>query len=710
MRDKAAVTQLNEKLTAALMHAHAGFSVFPLIPNDKRPLIENWQNLATTEERNIIAWWSEEPEANIGICTGDLLVVDVDPRNGGNAGFEDLVMSGGLVGDEFPLTLASGTQGGGTHMFYKLPQGVQVRGGTNKLAKGVDIKSHGGYVVAPGSTIDGRAYRWKPTYAPGQRPLAEAPAWLIARCNAAKPKSPDAGKVIVAEDDSAIALAEDWLARNAPDAIQGGRDDAAFTVAARLYDFGISPETCRELLLQWNEGWCHPPLETDAIDRIVWSARKNRENAVGAKHPSAPGFDVVNIAERVEVGIPATKDTTGFFHPARRFKAADLPLRPWVIPGFACRARVSMLAGPGGVAKSTYTLMVAVAVAAQRDDICGFPVPKREKVAVWNQEDDLEEMQRRLAAIMEAFKVSWADIEDEHGEPMLHLNSGVDNPLMLAMRTTEGSIRPSRQVAAAIADIKAKGISLLVLDPLVEMHEAVENDNVQMRAVVSLVRDVAVQGNCAVILATHTKKPPVASSDGFAGEMDAARGASSQFGVIRVGATLFSASPKDAKAWRMTGSHLDYVRLDIAKNNLAQRTGEPMWFKRDSIMVGGFETGGESVGVLRPIDLKRKQVEVSHHLPELIAKTIATTMETDVWHTTAAVAEAVSEDDKQNFPDFKNRSRMLDEAFDGADEIATNYGTLRRIIKGGRTGTRYLLTKMETPQTPQNGGEVFLTD
>jgi hypothetical protein len=682
------------KLDAALDLARAGFPVFPLIPNGKTPGIENWRNLATTDEQQLTLWFAGERNrrTNIGVQTDRYLVVDVDPRNGG-----DQTLSGLALTEDFPDTWLSKTAGGGTHMIYSLPPHTSVKGGTDVLGRGIDIKSHGGLIVAPGSAIDGRIYEWAAGYSPNERPITPAPQWLIDRCAAPRRKTRTSGTRVIEEDEQSLELAEAYLA-GTQDVIQGGRDNEAFKVAAGLYDFGISRETCFSLMLEWNEMRCSPPLDMDAIERVVWSAQKNRDNSIGAKHPDAPGFDVYEMPDTIGAKPAPTGD---FFTPAKRFAPADIPPRPWVVPGFACRARVTMLAGPGGVAKSTYLLMLAVAVAAQRDDICGFKVPKRCPVAVWNQEDDLEEMQRRLAAVMASFDVDWEDIED-NGKPLLYLNSGVDNPLMLATRTIEGAIRPTRQIITAAADIKAKGIGLVVLDPLVELHEAVENDNVQMRAVVSIVREVAVRGDCAVVLAAHTKKPPQASSDGFAGEMDAARGASSQFGVIRIGATLFNASPKDAKRWRMEGAHLDHVRLDIAKNNLARRTGEPIWFKRQSVQVGGAD--GESVGVLRPVSLSER-MQAAHFLPELVARTIADSMAENEWHSLSSVQAAMTPEDIQRMPDGKNRSRIVETAFDGADEIETNFGRLKRKSKVGQGGGVLFLL---IPHIPQNGGEELL--
>jgi hypothetical protein len=674
---------VQSKLDAALQLAALGFPVFPLIPNGKIPAIENWQAQATTNPEYIKRWWQNRADCNVGVSTHRLLVVDIDPRHDGDKTFAALEMT-----ESFAETCISTTPGGGVHLVYQLPEGVECKGDNRGrvLGQGIDIKSRGGFIAAPGSSIEGRSYAWG--IGPDTQRIAEAPAWIVERCHKPREAAASAGLRVVEEDDVALERASTYVTEHAPYADEGQRDNTAFSVAARLFDFGVTRETAHELMLEWNEQNCHPPLDGEDLDRIVSSAMKNRGSAIGAAHPNAPGFEAHEVASTLPTPSGDAR-AAGLFTPLKRFAAAELPLRPWIVPGFACRARVTMLAGPGGVAKSTYTLMLAVAVAAGRDDICGFVVPTRQKVAVWNQEDDLEEMQRRLAAVMQEFNVAWSDIEGPNGEPMLYLNSGVDQPLMLALRTQEGSIVQSRQVKQAAAEIKAAGIGLVVLDPLVELHQAVENDNVQMRAVMATVRDIAVHGDCAVLLATHTRKPPGASSDGFAGDMDAARGASSQSGVIRVGATLFSASPKDAKAWRMQGNHLDFVRLDVAKNNLGPLSGQPMWFRRASVEIGGM--GGESVGVLTPVDLKRREVVANVNLLEVIAGAMAGAGQTGRWYVVADVIDSMDETSRAQFPEQSNRARTIREAFDGAERYATNYGILRFKVMPGRRGIIFRL-------------------
>src|SRR5215467_6933512 len=93
---------LSPKGIAALSLAKLGLKVFPAqpdrpdIPPDKKkaPLITDWQSLATTDPNQIMKWWTEDPNANPAILTEELLVIDVDPRNGGKETYEALPKQG----------------------------------------------------------------------------------------------------------------------------------------------------------------------------------------------------------------------------------------------------------------------------------------------------------------------------------------------------------------------------------------------------------------------------------------------------------------------------------------------------------------------------------------------------------------------------------------------------------------------------------------
>jgi hypothetical protein len=127
---------------------------------------------ATTDPHRIAALFAAVPEGLLAIRTGTvsgLLVVDIDPRNGGR--IDPTLMT---------PTATVATGGGGWHLHYAHPGGTTAA----KLAEhpGVDLKGDGGYVVAPPSIHPGtgRPYRWV-----GGRPVNEMPPPLLTACRPA---------------------------------------------------------------------------------------------------------------------------------------------------------------------------------------------------------------------------------------------------------------------------------------------------------------------------------------------------------------------------------------------------------------------------------------------------------------------------------------------------------------------------------------------
>jgi hypothetical protein len=140
-------------LSYALSYARRGYRIFP-VGRDKAPLTLHGFKDATTDERVIRDWWQEgrqlrEPNIGLDIPEG-LVVLDFDPRN--------MVITSGEAYD-YPQTKKVFTPGGGWHLYYTVPEGLQFRG---QLAIGVDVKAAGkGYVLLPPSKLeDGRAYIW----------------------------------------------------------------------------------------------------------------------------------------------------------------------------------------------------------------------------------------------------------------------------------------------------------------------------------------------------------------------------------------------------------------------------------------------------------------------------------------------------------------------------------------------------------------------
>lgn len=197
-------------LAAALDLAARGWSVLPLRAGDKRPAFPGhtadgctgqdprcrnghvgWERRATTDPDRIRRAWTAR-NWNIGVACGPsrLIVVDLDTTKPGKEtappdwrlpgvvdGMDVLAVLAERAGRPLPLdTFTVRTARGGTHLYFRHPGGPLLRntaGDSGGLGWLVDTRAHGGQVVAPGSTVDGRPYR-----VTNDREPAPLPGWL----------------------------------------------------------------------------------------------------------------------------------------------------------------------------------------------------------------------------------------------------------------------------------------------------------------------------------------------------------------------------------------------------------------------------------------------------------------------------------------------------------------------------------------------------
>ncbi|MGN7613925.1 bifunctional DNA primase/polymerase [Magnetococcales bacterium HHB-1] len=587
------------KLDHALSLASMGFRVFPLEANGKRPLIDGWQRKASQDPERIRGWWvcivtGWVQDYNIGITGG--LFVDIDQKNGvnGQQSLESLIAQHGSL----PLTRRVRTPSGGEHIYFHGNEAI--RSSAGKLGPGLDIRSQGGYVVAPGSSIHGQAYTWIDE----QHDVAPCPEWLI---NQLQQVSGIDEKAVSVELDTSVALerATHFLNKEAPLAIEGsGGDATTYRVAALVKDYGVSEARCLDLMISlWNER-CSPPWSPEELSTKVTNAYRYGAASVGIASPEAD-FSPVQAAD--DLLAPQ------WIEP---FEPISLPPREWVLGSLLLKKNVSVLVAPPSAGKSTLTLLAAVAIVAGRGDLIGMELHCRERVWLYNNEDDVEEMKRRLSAILNHFKLTWKDLEIE-GRIGLAINSGENRPLTVARRSVDGKRLLPADARPVAEFIHKNQIGVLIVDPFLESHEASENSNEEISRVSRIFRAIAKKTNSAVMLVHHSRKAQQGSSEGHTGNMDSARGASALMGVARIANTLYTMSPKDAK--QMAISEKDryrYVRLDDAKANMTLMSHKPKWFKKVSVKLPNQHSkenlSFDEVGVLEPVNLS--SIEVTEEL------------------------------------------------------------------------------------------------
>lgn len=251
-----------------------------------------------------------------------------------------------------------------------------------------------------------------------------------------------------------------------------------------------------------------------------------------------------------------------------------IPPRPWLYGTQLLRGFVTVLVAPGGTGKSAYAMAVAAALATGRK-LFGEHVFAQANACILNLEDPMEELDRRLAAILMRHQIDETDIR---GRMFLH--SGEDRPVTMAALSDDGFQVVHPDEDALIAEIKAHDIGLLVVDPFAESHTLEENSNPHMIKAAAAWRRVARATNCAILLVHHVRKGAVT-------DIDSARGAKGLTDSARVGLLLSAMGDEDGEQLGIPpDQRWQYVRLDNAKANMAPRAGRARWFKLDQIELG----------------------------------------------------------------------------------------------------------------------------
>ena len=169
---------------AALRYAGWGWKVLPLhssLPGGcscgdpacsspgKHPCTRHGVHEASHRYEQIERWWTRWPQANVGILTGRLVVLDLD----GKTGHDTLTALQARAGCPLPATPWVQTARG-RHLYF-LALGHDIGNSVGRLGPGLDVRGQRGYVVAPPSRhANGHTYRWH-NLRDGIAPL---PQWL----------------------------------------------------------------------------------------------------------------------------------------------------------------------------------------------------------------------------------------------------------------------------------------------------------------------------------------------------------------------------------------------------------------------------------------------------------------------------------------------------------------------------------------------------
>ncbi|MDR8394452.1 phage/plasmid primase, P4 family [Aliifodinibius sp. S!AR15-10] len=262
---------MSSKLTTALDLAEKKFCIVPMhhpkekgacsCGNDcgsigKHPRIRGWPKKASRDPTQIRQWWRRWPDANIGIACGkdsNLVVLDMDPRHGGEQALDELEDKIGV----FTQTTTVSTGGGGSHFYFRYPGEKQMKNSVGVLGEGLDIRTDGGLVVAPGSLHQsGNYYNWLI----GLEEIEPFPQTLLNHLSEQKESSQ-------ADTPSTSLSSIDPIP-------EGKRNDTLFSLGVKLRKKGLEFQQIYQELLDINAKRCTPSLKNKEIKQVAKSASK----------------------------------------------------------------------------------------------------------------------------------------------------------------------------------------------------------------------------------------------------------------------------------------------------------------------------------------------------------------------------------------------------------------------------------------------------
>lgn len=436
-------------LQHALKYLKMGWSVIPLRPSGKEPLIpwQEYQKRLPTEQE-VLEWWSQWPTANIGLVTGsisNLLVLDAD----GEKGLKYLQE----VDFKSPVTVISGK---GKHLYFKWSEGI--RNSASKIAEGVDIRGEGGYcVLPPSSHPNGLRYRWERNLIVPQLP--SLPEGLVKAV----------GPSIAPGFTPAVGKPVGWISEALKGMKHGNIDDTLFTVCSRLRADGYSRDDARILLQPHAErAGATPGHLDDKIDNVWARYTPNRKDPEPVNVPVPD--EVQNEAEGIEAFLQTDEKVD------------------WIVSGLIANKSIGFIVGLPETGKTWACIDLAIEAATGGKWLGQFGLGIS-KVLFIDQERFKGETKRRFKAVLAAKGLSPKAVGN------LSIKCGTSIKIDL-----EHSYNAFRK------ELERLKPELVIVDSLATFHTKEENSRKDIQEVLERIKGLRNEFGCTFLFIHHENK------------------------------------------------------------------------------------------------------------------------------------------------------------------------------------------------------------
>lgn len=532
----------------------------------KHPTLNNWQHTPKWDDENLdsfdeLGWM----KSGYGIIVSDgLLVIDVDPRNGGTEGYAQLISDVPEIAGA-GLIIETGRKDGGKHIYTLAPVGVALVQSLNGKYPGVDFKSSG-YVVGPGS-LHASGHRYDIVVGDGPHDISPAPDALIKML-----KRPDAHRTSL--DGEQVDVTDGDLANMIKSIDPDCGHDEWVRVGMALHE--VTNGTGFDIWDKWSrKGKKYPG--TDVLDkrwhsfgksatRVGYGTLHKYATQAGWHEPVVFDYQPTDEEEQPQTASTANDEPASpkqrhqvwldTLMESRLERVKRMAAQPWVISDIMPAGGVVSLVGGSGVGKSFVAVDMACSIASGVS-WHGYDIEQSGSVVYVAAEGGGGIDKRAIA---------WAQQHGMDDVPNLHML--LDAPII-------DDNNDATLVAETLAELSRRlksPIRLVILDTLNRVMQGEENSATAMAALMRGVEMIRQRIGCAVQIIHHTGH----------GENQRARGSSAFFAALDSEITikqigtgvveLENTKSKDSEAF-------DPVRLKLDKvdiKGLFDRKGRPI--------------------------------------------------------------------------------------------------------------------------------------
>ena len=202
------------------------------------------------------------------------------------------------------------------------------------------------------------------------------------------------------------------------------------------------------------------------------------------------------------------------------------PRREWLAHEWIPVGQPTLLYGDGGTGKSLIALQLCASVALNLPWL-GMGV-KSGRSIYFTAEDDEAELHRRIQKICLSNDVNITDLSDMEISSMVGLDA-----LFVTHDTSHSVLRPTPLFEHIEAKIQNEQPTLVVFDTLADIFSGDENQRSLSRQFISMMRKLAYDNNCAVLILAHPSKAGMYEKSGTSGSTGWSNSARSRIYLTR---------------------------------------------------------------------------------------------------------------------------------------------------------------------------------